>query len=204
MGVLSKIDLHEGEKVVEIIRPSALKFFGHYFLAIILISAASFCSFWLINQDWYGVAGLGACFIAAIALFISAARKRNKNFWILTSDRLIDFERSGMFKYLTGEIEFDEMGEVKVWRGKSDLIFNLGKITVDSPDMEIELSLAGVAKPKNVAGFIADYVNERGRQNDSKSAMNTFFEILPRLTESELIEARNRLDNRIDALNRIG
>jgi hypothetical protein len=163
MGLLSKINLREGEKIMEIIRPSHMNYLGRYILAAIIILSASFSSFWLIRQGLYGTAVLISCALASFVLVVSARRRRNSNYWILTTERLADLERRSIFHQITSQIEFDEIGDVYIRRKGMDFILGLGCVVVASPEDGIEFSLDGVRHSNVVADFIAELVNFRRR-----------------------------------------
>lgn len=163
MGLLSKINLREGEKIMEIIRPSHMNYLGRYVLAAIIILSASFCSFWLVRQGLYGTAVLVSSALASFALVVSARRRRNSNYWIITTERLVDLDRRSIFHQITSQIEFDEIGDVYVRRKGMDFVLGLGCVVVASPDDGIEFSLDGVRHSDVVADFVAELINFRRR-----------------------------------------
>ena len=163
MGLLSKINLREGERIMEIIRLSHLNYLGRYILAAIIILSASFCSFWLVRQGLYGAVVLVSCVLASFALVLSARRRRNSNYWILTSERLMDLDRRSILHQITSQIELDEIGDVYIRRKGMDFILGLGCVVVAAPDDGIEFSLDGVRRSDVIADFIAKLINFRRR-----------------------------------------
>lgn len=161
MGLASKINLREGEEIVEVVKPSPLNYFRYYFLAFIIIICASFCMFWLIQQGIYGAVVLAVSALASLALVFGAYRRQAANIWVLTTERLVDLDRRGIFNQTITQIEFEEVGDVYLRRGGWDIFFGLGSVVVVSPDDGLEFSLAGIRQSKVVADFIADLVKSR-------------------------------------------
>ena len=171
MGLASKINLREGEEIVEVVKPSPLNYFRYYFLAFIIIISASFCVFWLIRQGIYGTVVLGACALASLALVFRAYRRQAANIWVLTTERLIDLDRQGIFNQTITQIEFEEAGDVYLRRRGSDVLFGLGSVVVVSPDDGLEFSLSGIRQPKIVADFIAELIkvdNKKTSRQDGR------------------------------------
>lgn len=201
MSISSKIDLRQDESIAFIVRPSHLNCFWSYLLALIIIFSASFFAFWLILQNWYGIAVLVSSGLASLALIFRARSKINSNYWVLTDKRLVDVEKHGFFKDTTSNVEFNQITDVHVKRGGlRSLFFGLGDLVIDAGNEDYAISINGIKDPQMILDSImklADNADYHRFIGDSKSVIKTLFKILPSLTVEEIQEIINRLKNRL-------
>lgn len=201
MSISSKIELRQDESIAFTVRPSHLNCFWSYLLALIIIFGASFFAFWLILQNWYGIAVLVSSGLASLALIFRARSKINSNYWVLTNKRLVDVEKHGFFKDTISNVEFNQITDVHVKRGGlRSLLFGLGDLVIDAGNEDYAISINGIKDPQVILDSImklADNADYNRFLNDSKSVIKNLFKILPTLTIEEIQEIINRLKNRL-------
>lgn len=195
-----KIKWREGETIVETVKPSPLKFFWHYFLAVFILFTLSFFSFWLLRQGLYGSVIIATCLIASFALFLDARRRRNENYWVLTNERLIDVERHGLFSETVSPIEYSDIADVHIRRrGINARLFGLGDLVTDTANEDYAISLSCVRHPQIVLEWIMQLSQSRYSKldfSDSRIVLKHFYKLIPRLSVTDISEIKNRLDNR--------
>lgn len=205
ISISNKIKLRSDEEIVEEIKSSSLKFFWSYLLAFTIIFSLSFFTFWLMHQGWYGLFVIIACFLAFFALLWSVHRKRSANYWVLTNQRLIDVERSGVFSEHISFVDYNSILSVNIRKkGILPRIFSLGDLLVETENDEYIISLLAVRHPQIVLEWILSLVNLSNQKDDIKnkqSIINTFKKNIATLNKNEAIEIINRLNNRISLIN---
>ena len=201
MPLAGKIKLRANEAVVDIIRPSAANYFWHYLLALIILFANAFFAFWLARQGWYGVFVLSAGAVAAVALLLDARGRTRKNYWVLTTERLVDIEQSGLFERAITAIGLNEARDMRVRKkGIGAFLFGLGDLVIDTRGENYALVLKGVRDAQIVIDRISELAEGAGKEKerpDFRAALKNFYDILPRLSADEIREIRNRLDNKL-------
>lgn len=207
MSLRKKIEWRENEAIVEAVKPSPLKFFWHYFLAILILFAMAFFSFWLIRQGVYGTLVIISCVLASFALFFDARRRCNANYWILTTERLIDIERHSILSETVSPVDYDSITDVHVRRrGINARLFGLGDLVADTDSDEFAISLSCVRHPQIVLEWILRLSQgsvDRRAFSDSRLLLKYFYKNLPRFTAADINEIRNRIDNRVNAEDEI-
>lgn len=166
MSFSEKIQLREGEDIVDIIRPSPVKYLWHYILAFLILFLTSFMLFWLAGQGWYGAIVLSAGALASLVLLFEARRHTRKNYWILTTERLVDVDRSGLFNESIAVVDIGDACDVSIRRrGIGAFIFGLGDLVVDVRDGDYAIVLRGVRDAQTVVNLISELAN--GNQNET-------------------------------------
>jgi hypothetical protein len=161
MSLSGKIQLREGEVIVDTIRPSAVNFLGHYILAFAILFLSAFLLFWLASQGWYGAIVLTAGALAGIVLLFEARRLTRKNYWILTTERLVDVDRSSLFNESIAVVEIAEARDVRIRKkGIGSFVFGLGDLVIDVQDGDYVLVLKGVRDANTVLNLIGELTKE--------------------------------------------
>lgn len=185
--------------MVSVIRPSVLKNIWDYFLIIFLLFGASLFAFRLVQEGWLGIALFGLCIISAILLFLRAKRRLSRNYWVITTERLVDIERPGLMKEELTIIEFEDIVGVQIQRsGIGASLFGLSHILIDTNDQDFLVTLHNVRhadKHIETINRAVDTYSFRREVKDGTVILKSFYKILPELPESQLVEIKNRIDN---------
>lgn len=201
MSLNKKIQWRDKENVIEIVKPSMFKFFWHHVLVLLILFTLSFFSFWLIRQGLYGLIVASTSIVASLALLIDARNRRNANYWILTNERLIDVERHGIFSDTVSSIDYENIVDVHIRRrGFNSRLFGLGDLVADTESEDYAVSLSSVRHPQIILEWIMQLSRESGESRDfqnTKILLKHFYKSIPRLSEIDIIEIKNRLDNRL-------
>lgn len=191
--------MRDTESVVRIIRPSTLKNFWDYFLICILLLGASLFAFRLVQEGWLGISLFCFCIFCALLIFFRLRRRISRNYWVVTTERLIDVERPGLMKEELTIAEFDDIVGVQIRRsGLTSAMFGLADILVDTNDLDYLLTLRDIRQPEQCVDTINAAVNHfsAGRKvKDQAVILKNLFKILPTLNAHELMEIKNRVDN---------
>jgi Bacterial PH domain len=191
--------LRDSESVVQIIRPSTLKNFWDYFLICFLLLGASLFAFRLVQEGWLGISLFCLCIFCALLLFVRLRRQLSRNYWVVTTERLVDIERPGLLKEELTIAEFDDITGVQIRRsGFSSALFGLADILIDTNDLDYLLTLRNVRRPEQSVDAIntaIDNFSAGRRIKDESLVLKNLYKILPTLNRIELTEIKNRVDN---------
>ena len=191
--------LRDSESVVQIIRPSTLKNFWDYFLICFLLLGASLFAFRLVQEGWLGTSLFCLCIFCALLIFFRLRRQVSRNYWVITTERLIDVERPGLLKEELTIAEFCDITGVQIRRsGFTSALFGLADILIDTNDLDYLLTLRNIRRPEQCVGAINAAIDNfsTGRKvKDQSAILKNLFKILPTLSESELTEIKNRVEN---------
>ncbi len=192
----------EGEDIIELIHSSPLFHFWHFFTGIFVLVLGAFFSFWLLANGVVGNIVLTAIGFIGLIVIFRAWSASKKNFWVITTRRLVDVEKHGLLDETITATALSEIKDIFVHKkGFGARFFDYGDITIDVFSDSYALTLHGVHQ----AQFFADQLTEisgrvmkRRQVAGNQLAINNFYRVLSSLGINELTEIKNRVDNQID------
>lgn len=127
------IPLKENEKILLTLRKSLLAYAGQIFGVCILIGAPFFFMFRLFQIERWGVYVFIAPLVIAFFLIIRILFLWRSNILLVTSERIIDFERKSLFHRELHEIGWNKIQSVgSEIKGVLATIFHIGVITFET------------------------------------------------------------------------
>ncbi|MDO8499593.1 MAG: hypothetical protein Q7S66_02950 [bacterium] len=207
MSLAKKINLSADENIVAIIRRYSITLFWHYFFAAVFMFSAAFFMFWLFAQGTLGyvafsLAMLIGLFIIGRAWFFSA-----KNLLVITTWRIVDVNRRGWLDEVVSAVGLSDIKDIffrkkGLWAG----LLNYGDLTVETKSEHTQLVAVKIHAPQKWQGVITD-VRENFKTakhlSNRQAIYSAFVKIIPDLTEPEICEVKDLLDNSLMNLDRL-
>jgi len=205
MSLKKKINLAEGEQMIEVMHSTPLFHFWHFIAGFCVLLSGAFFTFWLLS---YGVVGsvilTAAGFIGTIIVFCAWSSSK-KNFWVITNRRLVDIEKHGLLDETISATALADIKDIYVHKkGFGARFFDYGEISVEVYNDAFALTLYGVRHPQYFADRIKSMTRNIIRKKQTaayQTAINNFLRIMPALELRELTEIKNRLDNQIENMS---
>ncbi len=157
MGVVSSIELKPREKVIREIRRFPFIDTGKYFIAILLMIIPFFFLFPLLKWNLWGVA-LGVCvFAAGLIIFFRALFLWYHNVFVITTDRIIDFDQRGFFERVVSQSSFEKIQDVSLHtHGPWQTILRYGDINIKTAWGSVDLCVPAIFRPARVQQLLIE------------------------------------------------
>lgn len=203
MSLRKKLNIKSNEKIIKIIYPTSFKFFKYYFISSILLLIASFCSFWLITRNNFGIAVFIALILIALYFLFKAWYKTRNNFWVLTTSRIFDICRYSFLNEEVSIIHSHDVGSTSVKRiGIASKIFRFGDLHIAAKEGNFTIVLSGIKTPDKILDLISDISIQNNAKrtkhtNNNNTTLKDFFKILPLLNLDELEEVYEKTEDRL-------
>lgn len=160
------------EKIVLTCRRHPITFVP-YFIFFLLLLAAPFGLYWLVNNSslssfWQHPAGYALAILGVSVYYLSCYLFFYTNFvtfhldmWIVTNDRLLDMEQKSLFSRVISELDLyqiqDATSEVS---GLFPSIFNYGNLSLQTAGAVDRFIFKSVANPNKLRQLILDLAAE--------------------------------------------
>lgn len=205
MSLQKKINLRNNEEIVLVVKAFFLTYFWLYLLGFVFMGVASFFMFWLFAQGVWGYVVYGLVMVMGLFIIFRTWFFTNKNFSVITTERLVDINRVGWFDEYLSVIHFNDVVDVRVRRrGIWSNLFNYGSIAIETTDEEKTLELTQVRAPQRILDLILEYKNnfiDRKNLRDLDSIYKTFLNIIPDLDEAQLCEIHDLVDEQLKLID---
>jgi len=207
MSLKKKLNLAPDEQAIEIIRPSLFIFFWHFFFALSVLLLVAFFSFWLLAQGIIGSVIISIGFVFSIMIMVRAWFLNRKNYWIITTQRLFDIEKKGIFSETISNTILENVKDIFISKkGFASRFFDYGDLNLEIYNDAYALSLVGVRYPQRIVDRLTTILtNVAGHRLEvsGQVIMKNFLKDMAKLTKGDLIELKNILDNRIQTISLI-
>lgn len=151
MGVLDSIELRPREKVIREIRRFPLIDVGKYFLATLLMIMPFFFLFPLLKWNFWGVALGVLVFIVGFAMFCRTLFLWYHNVFVITTDRILDFDQRGFFERVVSQSSFEKIQDVSLHtHGAWQTIFRYGDINIKTAWGSVDLCVPAIFRPARI------------------------------------------------------
>lgn len=201
MSVENKIKLKENERIISVIRRSGLTFFWSWLFSFILITTPFFFMFWLFNNGWWGQVVFGVVLFLGLLLLFKTLFVWQKNILIITTHRVVDFDRQGFFHEEVSNVAYDQledvMGKISGFWGT---IFRYGNIVIQSGSGKVQVVVDRIKQPVFVQQGIAELRDKyiaKYSHDFSDDVAEVIIDKLYELELPELMRVRKVLKKRI-------
>ena len=207
MSLTNKINLHEDEEIVHIIRRYFLTYAWVYIFGLTILFVSAFFMFWLLNQGLWGeiVFGLGI-FIGLFTIFRTWFFN-HFNILIVTSERVVDISRLSWFDEVISSAKFNEVKDIFIRRrGIAANMFNYGTITLETKNQGVILELSQVHQPQKIQSLIVESIENfrmTRKLSSRQSLYDGFVKVIPQLDEAELCLVRDLIDERLEEFDNL-
>jgi membrane protein YdbS with pleckstrin-like domain len=180
-----KINLVEGEDVVEVLRQHGLAKVHLVVIASVLILLPVFFMYYFFSIGNIGV----ALWISLIVLGVFFSYREwylwNHNVFILTNKKVVDIDQKGLFNKVVSEIPYTKVVDVSYsTKGVINALFGFGEIHLKTSIPDLSLKIEYVSGVKQATATIVALVESGGGRTDSPE-----------------LDARQKMQNFDDFLN---
>lgn len=202
MSLTHKINLHEDEEVIHIIRRYFLTYAWVYSLGLIILFVSAFLMFWLLNQGLWGEVAFGFGVFIGLFIIFRTWFFNHFNALVITSERVVDISRLSWFDEVISSAKFTEIKDIFIRkRGIAANMFNYGIITLETKNQGSVLELSQVHQPQKIQSLIVESIeNFRATRKLStrQAVYNSFVKLIPELDEAGLCLIRDLVDERLE------
>lgn len=148
--------IQPGEKIHKVVYKSARYFILSFFLSILLIWGGLFFYF-LIEKKYGSPARWLIIFLVALGIYVllGTIMKLKYTAWVITNERLIDFNQKNFWKNEINEVLLEELCCPKlIKKGIGSHIFNYYNLRVLMTEERALLEIEGIGKNSGIVKFL--------------------------------------------------
>ena len=201
MNIPRKIHLRDGENVIASVYACTAAFFWKYFFGILLLLVFSFYMFQLFTLGLWGQILYGLGMFAGAALIFKTWFFSRMNVFVITTDRIVDIHRSGLFSEEISSVGYLDIKDIVVKRkGIFAGLFNCGNLVIETKSQQFLVEVPNVRHPQKFQSLLSD-TDQKYRQSrrvsNKLAIFNNFVRIIPDLTTKELLLVQKSVDDRL-------
>ncbi|HBU07185.1 MAG TPA: hypothetical protein DEB09_03815 [Candidatus Magasanikbacteria bacterium] len=204
MSFESKIKLKDNEQIIDVIHRYGLTFFWSWLIIFILIVAPFFFMFWLFNNGLWGqILFVGSLVLGLFVLFRTIFIWQ-KNVLLITTHRIVDFDRQGFFEEIVSNVAYDQMEDVmgKI-SGLFGTIFRYGNVTIQSGNGKVQIIINKVKYPTDIQQEITEVRDEymtKHAHDFSGNVADAIIDKLYELEQQDLLRVKNTIEKRLTSI----
>ncbi|MFZ2190409.1 MAG: hypothetical protein WA057_02440 [Candidatus Magasanikiibacteriota bacterium] len=204
MSVESKIKLKDNEQIINIVHRYGLTFFWSWLIIFILITAPFFFMFWLFNNSLWGQILFAGSLVLGLFLLFRTIFIWQKNVLLITTHRIVDFDRQGFFEEIVSNVAYDQMEDVmgKI-SGLFGTIFRYGNVTIQTGNGKVQIIIDKIKQPVFIQQEITELRDQFVAKNSQTSGVITTDDIIDsiyELEELDLLRVKKTIEKRLDSL----
>lgn len=147
--------LYEDEEVLRVIPVHPFGFLWAIVLGLLFICSAFFFIIPLFAWERIGFSVFGLLLVVGIYLGLRVITMVRYSSFIITDERLIDWDQRGIFDQEISEVSLEEITDVSYrMKGMVQSMAQVGSVRVVAQDGEVTLVLHGVQHPQEAQRFI--------------------------------------------------
>ena len=152
MRLLDKINLGEGEKILQVVKHWLGLLLPHFIFCFLIIVFDFFLMYYLFLQGVLGVIAFAAILAIAIVYAGRLVFLWKRNIMVLTNKRIIDWEQTGFFEQTIQELSYVDIENVEAGhKGLFGKIFKFGNLSFKIKNEEYPFVLYKVKFPVRAA-----------------------------------------------------
>lgn len=158
-----KINLVEGERIIDVIKQHPLSKTHLILIAVILFLVPIFFMYYLFSLGNLGVTIYISILLLAVYFSIREYIVWTNNVFILTNKKIVDINQRGFFTKIVSEVSYKKVLDVSyITKGIINYIFGFGSIIVKTSVPGLSLKIEYVGNVKNKNGQIIELVEKGG------------------------------------------
>lgn len=156
-GVPKYLNLKEDEELVALVHPTFFAFTGSILGALFFLFLAFFFVYPLFSLGIWGIILFLALLAAAKYFLIRIGIGRYGNMYVVTSERLIDVERRGIFDRIVSELPLNNIHDISFrTQGPLGMLLRIGTITVRTIGGATNFAWRWVRNPEEVRDLMTE------------------------------------------------
>lgn len=157
MAVTDSIELKPREKIIREIRRFPFIDSGKYFAGVLLMIAPFFFLFPLLKWHGWGIAAGTLVFVAGLIIFCRTLFLWYHNVFVVTTDRILDFDQRGFFERVVSQSSFEKIQDVSLHtHGAWQTIFRYGDINIKTAWGSVDLCVPSIFRPAHIQRLLLD------------------------------------------------
>lgn len=157
MSHVKGISLKPTERVVAVIRRFPLIDLPHYSAAALCVILTFFLSMPLLRWRPWGYFVGAALFLVGMYIFIRTIFLWYHNLFIITSERIIDFDQRGFFEQVVSQSSFEKIQDISVHtHGPLQTMFRYGDINLKTGWGSVDLCVPSVYRPHRIQRLLLE------------------------------------------------
>ncbi len=157
MAIIDNIELKPHERVIREIRRFCFVDAGKYGVSAVLMLIPFFFLFPLLKFHLWGVGGGLLLFITGLIIFIRTIFLWYHNVFVITTDRIIDFDQRGFFERVVSQSSFEKIQDVSLHtHGAWQTILHYGDINIKSAWGSVDLCVPSIFRPAKIQRILLE------------------------------------------------
>lgn len=149
--------LKDDEQLIRVVRSFPLAFFWPIFFGVILIILPFFLIVPLFKWEILGMIIFGLLLMAGLILLIRAIILIYFNCFIITNQRVIDWDQRGLFDRVISEADYNKIQDISFRiKGMLGTMLSFGTIQIQTAGTAPVLELKFVRRPQKIQALITD------------------------------------------------
>lgn len=150
--------LRDGEEGVAVLQKHWMFSAPSVVLGILLVITSAFFTFFALRYGVWGVLVLVGVFFAGTLIAVRGAVLRQKNAYVITTQRIIDVKQKGLFMRLVSDVPFEKVANVTaITKGVLPTLFRYGTVHVLVAGANARMELDYVARPVELKDMLVEW-----------------------------------------------
>lgn len=157
MSVVNKIILKPHERIVRVYRRYPIVDIRRYVIAAALMLIPFFFLFPLMRLKEWGMALGSIIFLAGFFELVRTLFMWIHNVFIITTDRIIDFDQRGLFERVVSQSSYEKIQDVSFHiHGPLQTMFRYGDVNIKTGWGSVDLCVPGIFQPERAQRLLID------------------------------------------------
>ncbi len=176
------IQLKDDEELVLEVRHYFLMFLPHLIISVLIIIIDFFLLFFLFNRGTWGVWVFLLILLISILYIFKIVFFWKKNYFVISSQRIIDYDQQGFFNKKVSEIPFEKVRDMSFnSKGLWQTLYKYGNIRIKLMGSERPLVLYNIKDPEDIHKLLSELVRKykpKTEIEEGKEDLETAQEVL--------------------------
>lgn len=167
--------IREGERIIKVFRPHPVRHVFGFSCTLIFFLLPLIFLRKLLAWEILGFVIFLSAYFFGIALLLRIFYTFRLHAFLVTDERLIDFDQRGFFYRTVSECRFDKISDVRyTTKGLRQALFGLGDVMVSMVGEDFVLEINNISHPHKVQQFILDRQADFLRESQSEANSTEF------------------------------
>jgi hypothetical protein len=200
MKKLEDINLREEERIIKVVYHHAVIIIPHLIISFLSLILNFFLMYYLFLQGWWGVLLFLLIIFFVVFYVFRLIFLYKKNKFVVTNQRIIDFEQVGFFERFVNEFPYKKVRNAKaVMKGIGPTLFRYGNLKLELKNDLGPFELYKVGDPINLQNKINEFVHkkEEVETKDCADVISMIMDEVKYLNKQQKEEVVNRIQEQL-------
>jgi hypothetical protein len=157
MGFTDSFEMKPREAIIREVRRFPLIDGGKYFVATLLMMIPFFFLFPLLKWNGWGIALGSLVFATGFFIFFRTVFLWYHNVFVVTTDRIVDFEQRGFFERVVSQSSLEKIQDVSLHtHGALQTVFLYGDVNIKTAWGSVDLCVPAIFRPGKLQRLLLD------------------------------------------------